>query len=31
MVPYEGTKPALLTPKIAQSIIIQKKIGHKWI
>ena len=30
MVPYKGTKPPLLTPKIAQTIIIQHKIGHKW-
>ena len=31
MVPYEGTKAPLLTPKIAQTIIIQHKIGHKWL
>ena len=31
MVPGKGTKPPLLTPKIAQTIIIQHKIGHKWI
>ena len=30
MVPCEGTKHPLLTPKIAQTIIIQHKIGHKW-
>ena len=27
MVPHKGTKPPLLTPKIAQTIIIQHKIG----
>ena len=31
MVPDKGTKAPLLTPKIAQTIIIQRKIGHKWI
>ena len=31
MVPDKGTKPPLLTPKIAQTIIIQHKIGDKWI
>ena len=31
MVPYEGTKPPILTPKTAQTIIIQHKIGRKWL
>ena len=31
MVPRKGTNPPLLTPKIAQTIKIQRKIGQKWL
>ena len=31
MVPDKGSKTPLLTPKIAQTIINQHKIGQKWL